>query len=377
LRQHLLRNGAQPTACADATLVVLLGSRAIEPLPPHILAHVTAAASSAKPILLGALAMSTTAKVVAGLSLLAILIAGGMGVITQIDRSSQATKALSTSTPAAVSSDDVKAFRAVYALQPGENFKIIPPPFIPQRWPPIWMSNYPAIASQIGGDPVVDCLFIRQLPDGTYKPVEGEDSGGNGAGLPGLTVRELALQCPAPHLGPVRPWQIEGDATLLAMHLPGDVLIRDGATTEQMLAGIADALSLKLGRRVAFTNSRPKRDVVFVSGTTSQEKIHLKISASINSGKAVFPTHASSQLYRMLDYLTDLTGQLFLDQTQNSNENGPVIYAWDVQTADNDDKPTDQAMGEMLRELSDQTGLTFQRELRSVDVWTLAPVTEK
>jgi hypothetical protein len=226
---------------------------------------------------------------------------------------------------------------------------------------------------------VVDCLFIKQFPDGTMKPFEGEDSGSHGSGLPGLTVRELALQCPGPHLGRVRPWQIEGDPILLATCLPGDVVIRDGATTEQMLQGIQDALSIKLGRKIAFTNDHPRRDVVVVTGTSSEERIHLRIPASLNTGRAVFPTRGSSQFNRVLDYLTDITGQLFLDQTQNgissvNGNNGPVIYSWNAEPADNNDESADAGLVDLLKSLSNQTGLTFKHEIRPVDVWKLAPV---
>lgn len=321
--------------------------------------------------------MTFTAKVIAGLLLIGIVILAGIE-ISAPNRPASPPPAVAAAGQAMIATDhDAAPFFALYALRPGENFRLIPPPFIAQRWPPIWMQNYQAIAPQIGQDPVVDCLFIKQFSDGTFKPFEGEDSGGNGGGLPGLTVRKIAL-----HLTGLQTWQIDGDTKLLETALPGDVVVRDGATSEQMLAGIAAALSAKVGRRVAFINTHPQRDVVIVSGTTSEERIHLKIPAAINSGKAVFPTRASSQFDRMLDYLATLTGLSFLDETQNGissvNVNGgPVIYAWDVQPAENDDISADRAITQLLASLSEQTGLIFKHEIRPVDVWTLAPAAGK
>ncbi|HMB94723.1 MAG TPA: hypothetical protein VKK61_01655, partial [Tepidisphaeraceae bacterium] len=292
--------------------------------------------------------------------------------------SSQQGTIANTSPPVPTVDYNAKPFFAVYSLRPDEYIKIIPPPFIPQRWPPVWMKNYREIESRIGEDPLVDCLFIKQLPDGTMIPFEGEDSGGNGKGLPGLTVREMALQSPGPHLGRVRPWQIEGDTELLETCLPGDVVVRDGATIEQIIQGIGDALSSKLGRKVAFTNDHPQRDVVVVTGISSEERLHLHIPASLNTGRAVFPTSGRSQFNRVLDYLTTMTGQLFLDQTENSisaadGRQRPVVYSWDAQPADNNDESAEAGLTDMLKSLSDQTGFTFKHEVRAVDVWTLAP----
>ncbi len=72
-----------------------------------------------------------------------------------------------------------------------------------------------------------------------------------------------------------------------------------------------------------------------------------------------------------MDYLSQSTGQWIVNETSDG-PNGQGAYAWDAHPTADDGKTADMQLDQLLKSISDQTGLTIKRDARMVDVWNLA-----
>ncbi|HUO01900.1 MAG TPA: sigma-70 family RNA polymerase sigma factor, partial [Rhizomicrobium sp.] len=155
LRKRLISSGAPPEACGESALMACLSGPALAQVPASVVAHATAAASATKvagiSILHGVLTMTTTAKIVTGAAMAAVIFGGSVGLVRWAGvkfTDDSATVALHTASvpgistplpttvapkPIAVHADWNARFNAVYGLAPGQVVKFVPEPFIPER----------------------------------------------------------------------------------------------------------------------------------------------------------------------------------------------------------------------------------------------------
>jgi RNA polymerase sigma factor (sigma-70 family) len=394
LRKDLVRGGVEPAGCADAGLGALLASRATESVPSHLLAHTITAANSAANLggssfLYGAVSMTVKAKILACLSLAALIVGGGYGVIklAGVGKSNNSAPSLpataaEASQPAAPGDDVTAAFKAVYELAPEQYCKYIPVPFIPQRGPFIaeMISHYGVAGTLQKKVPDPDSVIFEERPSGAFAPRNSFNLFGNGTGLPGTWAHSLAIE-----FTDRATWQIQFDADMPATRLPGDWVIRAGATTDQIFQGVVEALSTKLGRKYAVTHDRVPHDVLVASGTLIArpggdgqfyQDIHM-LSPLVGAGR---DTGGGAPLSEILNYVSDLTGLWIVNEAwgrPDSPDHRFIVYKWDAKHAREDGKPRAKQLDELMASVSQQTGLTFKHEFRTVDVWTFAPVPRK
>ncbi len=388
LRAQLLGAGVEPAICVETSLITLLISHAVKPMPAHLLSQAAAAASATKMVggkmLFGAFTMSGAIKIASGIAVAALIISGGIGAaklaknVTMAGAVSAKSAALAVelqpAQPPPTAQEPAQAFNAVYELSPGQNFKFVSVPFIPERWPYVRMKN--ALPDNFGWR---DCIFFREESSGELIPQRFTDCGGHGNGGKGWTVHDLAGAINDANDMGHRPWQFQGDAALLNTRLPGDMVFRRNAAIEDVLSGLADGVSVKLGRKVVFIHDRIQHDVIVAAendkkhpGDNGPRNVTVHILSPALNGTTGYSL-SEGTIGSFLNLLGRISGQLVIDETHQAGQNSsPVLYHYDAKPIPDNGDSADLQLGELLASMTDQTGLTFTLETREVDVWRLA-----
>lgn len=379
LRKQLVAFGVGPAAGNVEQLVPLLAIRAIHPVPSASGIQITIAAAraagqagpaSAGLAFKGGMAMAGGAKIVAGVAAAAILMIGTFAVIRVAGGGSGGAPGIAANfstpvvtppkPPPTATVDWHERFVEAYRLADNEAAKYVPTPFIPERRMYCEDLQRQVGPGSYGAFPYR--FVFEQQPDGSIERW--------------LTYgRDTALENAQNLARVLRVWQFQGDPTLLEYHLPGDWVVRPGATPEQVLPVVADALSERLGFEVVFSHRREQNDVVVVSGQVRNgaRAIHLRVPGEwldAYTASQHIPFHGSGDRKWIMDYLTNLTNLHFLlDPPPRQWEPLEV----DAKATTTDTQTPRQSEDELLRQLAEQTGLQFTRARRLVDIWTLLP----
>jgi RNA polymerase sigma factor (sigma-70 family) len=379
LRKHLLSAGADPAACADARLIVLLASRAVEPVPAQLLAQSTTAAIAAAKVtgttfLTGVILMTAAKKITVGF-ILAVLVLGILGVSIFVTHYYSAEKPANNIPPAANAQPEVvaepapvdwhPAFYAVYNLASTQPVKYISQgKQIPERQLFYRESMGSEVANAV---PYPDRLIFEALPDGTVKqnPAMGPD------------IFWMSAQALAPGL---RTWQIQGDRDLLNRRLTGDWLMRPDATSDQILNAMADALNGRYQCNAAFKHDRREINIVIVSGQIRADCDEIDLPFTAEQSDTVHKAHAyhpssdaepiewTSTTSSILDQVSLASGIAFvMDGSVLSDPKRRKLQGETVETSGSPQQMRDV----ILQKLREQTGLTLTPKLQTVDVWTL------
>ena len=176
-----------------------------------------------------------------------------------------------------------------------------------------------------------------------------------------------------------RRGEFDGPAELLTSPVPGDWIVRQGASKADQLKALETILADELKKPIHFTRARssgrsssPRAGISSTRWATcpGERAVHLGTEslASEDGGGG-----GSGSLTEMLDWLGDRVSRLVIDETESSNETDPVA------------RPSRQNHGRdglghrggprtllrrLLENVSKQTSLTFHPERRKVKVWT-------
>ena len=256
-------------------------------------------------------------------------------------------------------------FNALYSLKPGEIVKHTPTPFIRERLE-FYRQTY---NDQFRSRPFApDFMLLAQSDAGQFSLHSSWFMDGHGRGWPGVPLRRIIAIA-----GRMPLWQVEGDPTLLSKLVEGDWVVREGAGAEQILPQVEIILSGFIGRQITLSHQRTEREVVTATGKFNFTKPPtasnpLKIEFPLTSKQT--PIHNMGGVPYLFQLLYDSTGTPFLD---NRDTRDYVPMMMDSSAISVGDKTNDQILDHLLATLSTQTGLTFHREKRMVDIWTLTP----
>ena len=393
LRAKLIGRGV---SIATAAIGPIILSNAVQAAPAGVAAAVTqaglaaatsatAAASTGTFISKGsALLMATLkTKIIVG-ACAAVLLSGGAAVTYQVTRpvKEQVVPLASVSNAGTnsviptgtlldtkkilpfVPSDAVptagwqERFRAAYALADGEVLKNIPMPFIPERQmemdretkqdegnnPPQKLDSTERLVFQLVGNDRIHWL----------KRGSGQDNLGNAiynvAGVKVYQVDDIS---------------IDGNASL-----PGDWVVREGASVEQKMAALGSIYSRVSGKPVRFEKRTVSREPFVVSGTFTFTPLATAVDADRDVLQVGTPPATAAQpqppqdvretFGRVLKRLETMTQAQIIDESHSGNLPLKVRYHY-ASISDN--------FGALTENLTKQTGLTFKRELRDTPVW--------
>jgi hypothetical protein len=344
-----------------ASLGPALLAFAVQPAPPALVASVAtgalagaAASASGVSIAKGALAAMawTKTKLIAAVAGGVILAAGGTTAVVINAKPSAKTLTLAPAAPT-----DWKAqFQRTYGLADGQVAKLVAPPFGPER------AQYMR-ENRLSGEWPDQRLTFEW---------DGEPHWQSSSMGPTLeTLMHLGVK--------LKRFQYDDPGGLLNTPMIGDWVFRKRSTPEERLAGVAEALSQHLNRTVRFEKRRMRGEVVVASGTYSYSPF-VPPPGSGDTGATSAPGGAGvilatdvpapdpaqgrterGSLSQLFDKLEWAAGFAFEDKTESSG----VDVAWQTHLR----RPPD--LDALLSSLRQQTGLTFQRQPREMDVWMI------
>jgi hypothetical protein len=238
----------------------------------------------------------------------------------------------------------LERFDQVYSLQPGQVLKFIPKPFIQERLAYLKSQRMPVIGREL--------ITFRWdgKPHWTF-----------------IAVGDESVQNPVQFCAGLDWYNLDDPQHLLSTKMAGDWIIRDGTPRERVLSGIAELISVKLGRDVHFQPHTETRDVIVVTGRFDPARVKqlpggvLVVGAAPPGGAQSFgPSHG-----RLRDVLNQYSQEVHV-RVINQAANADADVAWldyDVKRAN---------FERDITSLASQTGLTFKKESRNTEIWTVS-----
>ena len=371
LRGYFTRQGYAVGSTAVASLMAAEAAKAAPPAAAQLaVAAVSAAApsTSAFSIMKGAQAMMMWArlKAMAGVAAAcAVMLIGVVVIVIQTagQRPARAAAPAAPTTveaPAAAGPADPANWRSTfnqgYALAPGQSLKYIPPGRFPER------QRYFAEVEQ--NDAPMPCIQWRWA-DGVLKRQWMHGGGPDGAPL--STILSFCANLDA---------QQASTAGLPPINGNGDWIVRDGASTDAILADLRTILLEQFKIDIRVEKSEATRDTLVVSGryrfqrlpeaTDQQLQVfsdvmdHPLPGARIRGGGNTSP----SDFWKLL-------GQILAMPIADEATDEPAKIAW-LLSDSIDNASTDPARRQqILNNISRQTGLTIKQEKRTLITWKL------
>ena len=239
-----------------------------------------------------------------------------------------------------------KKFNEVYGLQPGQTVKFVGEPMIPERQD-YWDTQ------GTGGKsfPLGSQMFFAFAWNGSAANWMVLGGGPNTLQL----FRSAAK---------LKGWQV--DSTFPEdLIMPGDWVVRKGASTEEVMAGLAEVLSQKLGHSVRFEKRKVTADVIFARGPYHFVPLPGKPNNGVvelvgKEGKDqnITPYKRPMAISELLDMISTFAGKRVVDETGAGRTT--------IQCLDHGSY-RDTAL--LIQNISKQTSIRLDHEPQEIEVW--------
>lgn len=244
-------------------------------------------------------------------------------------------------------------FDATYRLKDGENIRYIKPPFIPERMT-YYRTDQPSQAKAAPRGP--DFMTLQQ--DGGKLGMPGM-----GFGFKQHLLRRILDD-------PLGFWSYEFDApdSVLNINLPGDWTIRKGVGREDLLKALEPIILKATRRKILFEKQSVERDAIVAHGTMAEDFSggqKVQIYAEKKGGGGM-------RYGNLQEFLGVVGEQINTYMVIEANTNDAATFGWEYSADSNVAKMgnrREELTERVLKNITDQTGLTFTREKRTVDVW--------
>lgn len=256
-------------------------------------------------------------------------------------------------------------FNKVYCLEDGQVLKRIPPPFIPER-KEYYRNEHSRRARGTKRPP--DYIIFHW--DGELK------SRGQGFGHRRVPLK-LVLNG---SLG-INRNKYEGPDELLAVEVPGDWIVRKGASEEQKLRALEGILANEIGRNVRFVKRTVERKAIVASGSFKYRRLPVAQDdpcVLMFSGDSVDENGGgggtADSVGEFLGAIGNRANVPVIDQTEPSGQvripfkHYRSAYLSEVQ----DPAEKEERLIQLLDNISRQTNLQFKVEMRPVEKWFVA-----
>ena len=355
LRKSLSASGVSAATCAVVELPLLLTRHAVEPAPAHVVAQAAGAAANSIPT--GVLTMTGFKLLIGGIAAASVVAAIELSgrPATQPAIGADAIALAAATQPAAADWQD--RINKLYRLEDGHYFKNVPPPFDLDRQQ--FFRSLDAATADM--NPQANQLYLVQQPNGSFQLRGSGQYGGKGP-------RPVDV---ANRLAKLKPKQVQGDAELLDTPLDGDWVVRAWATPDQIMHGIAESVAAQVGRDVQVTRALVDFDVIVAAGSVrpppgGDKTVHIVLGTAADTTAHSGGSGPGGS--RLMNALSQATGIQFIDETSADSQRS---VSFDISGHVDADKLGDADMKTLLKSLADQTGATFTRDRRPLEVWTL------
>lgn len=371
LRDYLQRRGA---VVDQAALGSLMLSRALQQPPPALAASVVKSAAAlhtgAGIFSKGAAmaAVSTKVKLITTAAILALTLGGTATVIYKVTQEPQ-TRVLAINPDAAPSAAPAAAaipvageeawrtrFNEVYSLAPAEVLKRIPTPYILERnayFTSITRAGGGMPVPSLGGISVAAALFnFDQQPQASML----------------LFYRQFDFLGLAQALAGLRSLDFDRLGSLRSLSLPGDWVWRRGTAGPVVMEALQEILAKDFGRQIRFVRRTVDRDVIVATGTIQLHKLPKEMNDTVaiyvgkRTGDGLSVSGGSTS-----EFVSELGETLGVKAISDA---APIDkqFSWKLYV-----KPEQMrqpgAREELLKNISEQTGIVFTMERRRVEIW--------
>jgi RNA polymerase sigma factor (sigma-70 family) len=247
-------------------------------------------------------------------------------------------------------------FDSAYKLKDGETIRYIAPPYIPER------AEYYHTEERLQAQ-------AKAVPRGPDFFIFKQDKSGQlqysslWFGYKQHSIQQTLGDC----FGFWR-YEFEGPEQVLNLNLPGDWTIREDANREALLAALEPILFKATGHKILFEKRAVEREVIVAHGSAKSPETKVQIYAE-KKGKGSGMGHGS------LQQLLGKVGEQLNIYVVNEAQIDPLyadLFDWADYPDSNYSKMgnrREELTDKVLQNLTTQTGLTFTREQRPVDIW--------
>lgn len=373
LREYLFRRGAKVDG---AMLGSLMLSFAIRPPPPALAGSIIKSSigiHAGVGILTKGATMaviSTKVKIITAAAVIALLAGGTATVVYKVTRPNTRVVTLSSSaaTPSSIAPIPLitgvgkDAWRArlnqVYSLEPGQDLKRVHNPFIPERAAYLSsvmrVGNNPMPASQIESATAAntECFFnFDREPNWTMEVYHT------------LNFLEVVKA-----MTDLRQCDFEGLGDLASLSLPGDWVVRKDTPDPKRIAALQNIINQEFGRNIRLVPRTVERDVLVASGNVSVRPLPKQFANAVaiylQDRKRNLSMTAGS-VSNFLGDLSDLTGMKIINETTPPRKQ---IF-WSNYVKPQELAGSKTAQEHVLKNIEDQSGITFRHERRPVEIW--------
>lgn len=240
-----------------------------------------------------------------------------------------------------------KKFNDVYGLEPGQTVKFVGAPMIPER------QSYWDTQSNTGKNfPLGDQMFMVFSWNGSEAKWILLGGGPN-------TLQFILLKG-----ANLKRWQC--DSTMPQdLSLPGDWVVRQGASTDEVMAGLADVLSQKLGHPVQLEKRKVVADVIFARGSYHFMPLPgrpdngvVELVGEEGKDQNITPSRRPMKISELLSMIETFSGKKVVDETGSGQK---TIQCLDHGSYRNTDL--------LIQNISKQTSIRLDHEQREIEVW--------
>lgn len=373
LREYLSRRGAKVDG---AMLGSLMLNFAIRPPPPALAGSIIKSSigiyAGVGILTKGATmaVISTKVKIITAAAVIALLAGGTATVVYSVARpkshvvtlSSSGTIATNPASTPLITSVAKDAWWArlnqVYSLEPGQDLKRVPNPFIPERTAflssvmRVGNNSMPASAIDSATTADTSCFFnFDREPEWTMEVYHT------------LNFLEVAKA-----LTDLRRSDFEDLGDLALLSVPGDWVVRKDSSKSQRLAALANIINQQFGRNIKFVPRTVERDVLVASGNIvvhSLPDVGNGIAIYLDSRKKHLSMSVGSVSQFMGD-LSDLLGIKIIDETTSPSKQ--MFWSEDY-VSPQQLAGSKTAQEHVLKNIEDQSGIAFRHERRPVEIW--------
>jgi uncharacterized protein (TIGR03435 family) len=288
----------------------------------------------------------------------AVLLAGAVGLFAAMSTPRQAHAAPATQ-PADIAEnlpDWRIAFNNAYALLPDQNLKYVPPPPLAER------QQY---LLEVGHNKTPMPFIQWRWVNGTLKREWMAGGGPRGASLSYVVMACTRLDA--------HQVSIEG---LPPINADGDWIVRDGASTEDVLASLRVILHEQFQTDMNFEKEDVTKDALVISGTYHLQRIadatigDLQVYADVldhpKAGESIMGGGNTSAA-EFWSILGGYLGSPMVDQTKEEPRKIDWLLSWSIRNAGTDATRRQQ----ILDNITTQTGLTFKQDKHVFTTWKL------
>jgi Protein of unknown function (DUF3738) len=253
-------------------------------------------------------------------------------------------------------------FLETYRLAPGQNLKRIPPPR--PKGIRVWYGRKRPRLGDIGG-----LHDVRAMAFAWRDPDQLHVSSSMFGRSEGWTIRQLPRWL---GMG-LYSYEIEGDPELLKTEVGGDWIVREGVPAEQLVQPLEAILQRAIRQRITLALRRGEREVVVARGRYHPSPLPGHADGEIEvyarelaqdddrgDGVGVFPA--------FLKWTAEWIGRPIVNEVESPPKANIVWHSNQREASTEQTRHEDRDEMLVLKHLQEQTGLTFTREKRPIQI---------